>query len=134
MIEREGELERIAHAELDAIGVAEHMARDAFAIDPGAVAAAQILDDVGAVFRNDASVLAGGPVVAQDQIVIGLAAQLKRKRLQRDPRSLAGGRKHQQSGGWERGAGVRLWGGHLMKGVCGLGARLTNRTPAEADA
>ena len=81
MIEREGELEGIAHAELDAIGVAEHVARNAFAVDPGAVAAAEVFDDVGSVFRNDAGVLAGGPVVAEDQIVIGLAAEQKRQRL-----------------------------------------------------
>ena len=108
MFQRERQLERIADAELDAVRVAQHVARDPLAVDPRAVAAVQILNDVGAVFRNDARVLARGAVVAQHQVVIRLAADQERQRFQRHSGTLAGGRQNQQRGGRQTACGIRI--------------------------
>src|ERR1700722_3989091 len=92
------------------------MTRDALAIDPSPMAAAQILDNVRAVFRDDTGELPGCPVVAQDQIVIGLAADRKRQRLKRTSRALAGRREHQKSGWRQSGARGRVGSGrHLVR-------------------
>ena len=56
-LEREGKLVGIAHAEFDAIRVAQNVARDPLAVDPGAMTAVQILDHVSAVFGDDAGML-----------------------------------------------------------------------------
>ncbi len=81
VIESEGELEGIADAKLDTVGIAEDVAGDAFAVDPGTMAAVEVLNDVGSVFGDDARVLAGGSVIAQDEVVVGLASQEEGKRL-----------------------------------------------------
>jgi len=54
------------------------VARDALAIDKGAVTAVEILKDIVAVFGDDAGMRSRGPVVAQNQVIIGLAADQKR--------------------------------------------------------
>ena len=110
VIEREGDLEGIAYSELDAIGVAQHVAGYAFAVDPSAMATVEILNHVGAIFRKDARMLARGSVVAENQIVIGLAAEQEGKRLQGDAGALAGGGEDEQGGGGQVGLGG---GGHL---------------------
>ena len=52
----------------------ERLPRDALPVDKRAVAAAAILQQVGSAFHDDARVGAGNAAVAQDQLVIRLAA------------------------------------------------------------
>jgi hypothetical protein len=72
LLQSERELIGILNAEIDAIGIVQHPAGDAFAIHPSAVAAVEILDDVGSVFKKNLRVVARGAIIAQNQMIIGL--------------------------------------------------------------
>ncbi len=90
-LEREGELIGFADAQIDAVRTPEHMARDLLAIDPGPMAAVQVFDDVASVFGNDPRVAARGAVIAQHQMIVRMAADQKRERIQAHPGTLPGG-------------------------------------------
>lgn len=96
-LQRNGDLVGILHAKADAVQVVQQVALYAMAVHPGSVAAVQVLKDILIVFLNDACVAAGSPVVAQDQVIVGLAADQKRKLVQVHARTLAGGIEDKES-------------------------------------
>jgi hypothetical protein len=95
-IEREGKLERLADPEIDAVGVVEHAARNAFAVHPGSVAAIQILDRIVAVFRENPKMVARNAIVSQNEIASRMAADEKRELADLDARALPGWIQHQK--------------------------------------
>jgi len=76
----ENELVGIGKAKFDAVGVAQRLAFHPLTIDINAMQAAGIFDFVLAALLHDAGMLARGSAVAQDQVVIGLAADFKGQR------------------------------------------------------
>jgi len=74
------------------------VARDLFTVDPGPVPAVQVFEDVLAVLRDDAGVIAGRAVIAQHQMIIGVPAQQERQRIDTHPRALARGMQNQEPG------------------------------------
>ncbi len=98
-VQRKDQLVRIGHAELDAVGIVQPLALDALSIHIHAMPAAQILDRVFAVCENDLGVVAGGAAVAQDQMAVGLAADLERHGLDFNARAVAVGIDHDQRSG-----------------------------------
>src|SRR5258707_9530072 len=72
------------------------MPRDSFAVDPGSVAAVQVLQKVRTVLAYDARVAARSPVIAQHEMIIGLAPHHKGQRLQRYARALTGRMQHEE--------------------------------------
>jgi hypothetical protein len=71
---------------------------DAMAVDPGAVTAVQVFENVLLVLLNDPGVAAGGAVIAKDKVIVGLAADQERKFVEVDPGALARGVEHKESG------------------------------------
>src|ERR1039458_4307443 len=76
----EDELVGIWKAELDAVGVAQRMAFHALAVDIDAMPAAGVFNRVFAALPHDPGVHARGAAVAQDQVIVGLAADFERQR------------------------------------------------------
>src|SRR5579871_6226253 len=99
MAERERELIRFAHAEVDAIGIVQRTARHTLAVHPGAVTAVQIFNLICAIFQKNARVITRGSVVAKNQVIVGVAADEKRKLIDLLPRPAAGGMQNDQGRG-----------------------------------
>jgi hypothetical protein len=76
----------------------QQVALDAMAVDPGAVAAVQVFQDVVFVFLNDPGVAAGRTVIAKNQVIVGLAADQEWKFVEVDARALARGVEDKESG------------------------------------
>jgi len=89
VLNRKRELVRFAHAQFNAVGIAQAMTRYPFAVHPGAVAAVQILDEITAAFATIRACKSRGPVVAQYQVIIGCRPIKKGKRVQRHARALS---------------------------------------------
>ena len=90
LVERENQVVRIGEAELYAIRRVELLARYARAVDEDAVAALQILNVVLARFDRDAGVIAGGAIVAKNQVIVRMPSDVEWQRLNRNTASRSG--------------------------------------------
>lgn len=80
LVAEENELERIGHAEVDAVlGMQGARIGDAFAVYECTVAAAHVFEEVIAIGGDDLRLLAADAAVAQDKLIAGLATDAKRK-------------------------------------------------------
>src|ERR1017187_1451164 len=122
----EDELVGIGKAKLDAVGAAQHMAFHALAVDIDAMPAAGVFNRVFAAIPHDPGVLARGAAVAQDQVIVGLAADFERQR--REFHAGAGGAGIEDDYGGRR-YEIRRDSVHqavrLARGRCGAPASLT---------
>ena len=63
------------------------------------MAAVQVLQHVNALFEHDAGMIAGGPAVAHDQLVLGVPADAERQRLKLHARAMPAGIGHDEGRG-----------------------------------
>ena len=87
-LQRDRDLVGIFHAEPDAVQVVQQVTLDAMAVDPRAVAAVEVLQDVLIVFLNNAGMAARSAVIAKNQVVVGLAADQEGKLIEVDAGAL----------------------------------------------
>jgi hypothetical protein len=86
----ERKLVGIRKAELDAVGGFQLVTRDPPAIDEGTVPAASVLQDVMAILRDDAGVIARRAAVADHEVVFGVTADAKGHRFQFHAQAMSG--------------------------------------------